>query len=136
MLRHIVRRILLLVVTMLVTSIIIFALTQLLPGDIARLLLGREASEEALENFREQFGLNDPLPQQYFDWLTGFVSGDWGTSFSSGNPAVRPLVTERLGNSFRLMLMTLVISIPLSILLGIWAALRENTWVDSSISVV
>lgn len=136
MLRYIVRRVLLLVVTMFITSIIIFALTQLLPGDIARLLLGREASEQALENFREQFGLNAPLPQQYANWLTGFVSGDWGRSFSSGNPAVRPLVLERLGNSLRLAALTLAISIPLSILLGVIAALRENTWVDSSISVV
>jgi peptide/nickel transport system permease protein len=136
MLRYIVRRILLLVVTMLLTSVIVFGLTQLLPGDIARLLLGREASEQALENFREQFGLNNPLPQQYIDWLTGFVTGDWGRSFSSGNPAVRPLVLERLGNSLRLTLMTLVISIPLSIVLGIIAALRENTWIDNSISVV
>lgn len=136
MLRYIVRRVLLLVVTMFITSIIIFALTQLLPGDIARLLLGREASKQALENFREQFGLNAPLPQQYANWLTGFVSGDWGRSFSSGNPAVRPLVLERLGNSLRLAALTLAISIPLSILLGVIAALRENTWVDSSISIV
>lgn len=136
MLRYIVRRIFLLFVTMLVTSIIVFALTQLLPGDIARLLLGREASEQALENFRDQFGLNDPLPEQYVNWLTGFVKGDWGRSFSSGNSAVRPLVLERLGNSLRLMVMTIVISIPLSIVLGILAALRENTWIDSSISLV
>jgi peptide/nickel transport system permease protein len=136
MLQYIVRRILLLFVTMLLTSIIVFVLTQFIPGDIARLLLGREASEQALDNFREQFGLNDPLPQQYTNWLTGFVIGDWGTSFSSGNPTVRPLVLERLGNSLRLTLMTLVISIPLSIVLGIIAALRENTWVDSSISLV
>lgn len=125
-----------LVVTLLVTSILIFALTQLLPGDIARLLLGREASAEAVENFREQFGLNDPVPEQYMRWLSGFVTGDWGRSFSSGNAAVRPLVLERLGNSVRLMLMTVVISIPLSIVLGVIAALRENTWVDSTISVV
>ncbi len=136
MLQYIVRRILLLFVTMLLTSIIVFALTQFIPGDIARLLLGREASEQALENFRDQFGLNDPLPQQYINWLTGFVTGDWGTSFSSGNPAVRPLVLERLGNSLRLTLMTLIISIPLSIVLGIIAALRENTWVDSAISLI
>lgn len=136
MLRYIVRRILLLFVTMILTSIIVFALTQFIPGDIARLLLGREASEQALENFREQFGLNDPLPQQYTNWLTGFIKGDWGRSFSSGNPPVRPLVLERLGNSLRLMLMTVAISIPLSIVLGILAALRENTWVDSSISVI
>lgn len=136
MLRFLVRRILLLVVTMLITSVIIFALTQLLPGDIARLILGRDAGEAALEALREEFGLNDPIPLQYVKWLTGFVTGDWGRSFSSGNPTVRPLVLARLANSTRLMLMTLALSIPLSIILGVVAALRENTWVDSSISVV
>ncbi len=136
MLQFLVRRSLLLVVTLLITSIIIFALTQLLPGDIAKLILGREASEIALEQLREEFGLNDPVPQQYARWLGGFVTGDWGRSFSSGNPAVRPLVMERLGNSLRLMLMTLVIAIPLSIFLGVVAALRENTIIDGAISVL
>jgi len=136
MLRFLVRRTLLLVVTMLITSAVIFALTQLLPGDIARLILGRDAGEAALEALREEVGLNDPVPVQYVNWLTGFVTGDWGRSFSSGNPPVRPLVLARLGNSLRLMLMTLGISIPLSIILGVIAALRENTWIDSSISVV
>ena len=136
MLRFLIRRILLLVVTMFITSIIIFALTQLLPGDIARLILGRDAGEAALEALREEFNLNDPVPVQYINWLTGFVTGDWGRSFSSGNPPVRPLVLARLANSVRLMLMTMAISIPLSIILGVIAALRENTWVDSGISVV
>lgn len=136
MLRYTIRRFLLLIVTMLVTSLIIFTLTQLLPGDTARLILGREASEQAIERLREEFGLNDPVPQQYINWLTNFVTGDWGRSFTSGSPEVRPLVTERLGNTLRLALMTLIISVPLSILLGVIAALRENSWIDSIISVM
>lgn len=136
MLRFLIRRIALLLVTMLITSIIVFALTQLLPGDIARLILGRDAGEAALENLREEFGLNDPVPVQYVNWLTGFVTGDWGRSFSSGNPPVRPLVLARLANSMRLMAMTLALSIPLSIVLGVIAALRENSWIDNSISVL
>lgn len=136
MLRYLIRRVFLLLVTMLVTSLLIFILTQLLPGDTARLILGREASEQAIANLREEFGLNDPVPQQYINWLGRFVRGDWGRSFSSDNQAVLPLVLERLGNTLRLGLMTLIISIPLSILLGIIAALRENTWIDSSISVL
>ncbi|MBZ0293638.1 MAG: ABC transporter permease [Anaerolineae bacterium] len=136
MLRYLIRRLFLLVITMLVTSLLIFALTQLLPGDTARLILGREASEQAIANLREEFGLNDPIPQQYVNWLSRFVQGDWGRSFSSDNQEVLPLVGERLGNTLRLGLMTLVLSIPLSILLGIIAALRENTWIDSSISVL
>lgn len=136
MTRYIARRLLLVVVTLLVSSVVVFGLTQLLPGDIARLILGREASEQALEQLRETFGLNDPVPQQYVRWLTGFVRGDWGRSFSSGNPPVLPLVVERLGNSTRLMVLTLAISVPLSIALGVLAALRENSWIDSAISVL
>ncbi len=136
MFRYIVRRLLLLVVTLFITSIIIFALTQLLPGDVAKLILGRDASEEAAARFRENFGLNEPIIQQYINWLTGFITGDWGRSFSAGNPLVRPLVLTRLSNSLILAGFTLLVSIPISVLLGIVAALRENTWVDSVISVV
>lgn len=135
MLRYILRRVILLGLTMLITSVIIFGLTQLLPGDIARLQLGRDASEAQLTAFREQYNLNASVPEQYVTWLGGFLTGDWGRSFSSGSPAVRPLVFDRLENSLRLGLLTLILSVPLSIALGVLAALRENTWVDSLISV-
>ncbi|MBK8135786.1 MAG: ABC transporter permease [Chloroflexi bacterium] len=136
MTRFLVRRLALLALTMVITSAIIFALTQVLPGDIARLQLGREASDVALEQFRERYGLNDPLPVQYVRWLGGFVTGDWGVSYSSGSPAVRPLVLDRLGNTLRLAALTLLISVPLSITLGVLAALRENSWLDNVISLV
>ncbi len=136
MTRYIIRRLLLVVATMVATSVIVFGLTLLIPGDIARINLGRDAGEAALERERERLGLNDPIPVQYVNWLTGFVTGDWGISYNRGNPPVRPIVTERLGNTLRLGLMTLVISIPISIGLGVIAALRENSWVDSAVSVV
>jgi peptide/nickel transport system permease protein len=123
------------VLTLLVSSLIIFALTQLLPGDVARLILGRDARPEALEALRSELGLNDPAPVQYGRWLGGFIMGDWGTSFSSGNPEIRPLVVERMGNSLRLALMTLLVSVPLSILLGVLAGLRENSLLDTVISL-
>jgi peptide/nickel transport system permease protein len=136
MIRYILRRSLFLVITLLITSAIIFALTQLLPGDVAQIILGREASDEQLAQFRAQYGLDQPPTQQYVNWLTGFVKGDWGRSFTGGGQPVRPLVETRLGNSMRLALMTLLISVPLSVLLGVIAALRENTWIDSLISLV
>jgi peptide/nickel transport system permease protein len=136
MLRYLVRRFFLLLITLLLTSVAIFGLTQLLPGDVARLILGRDARPEALAALREELGLNEPVPTQYANWLTGFVVGDWGRSFSGGNAPIRPLVTDRLGNSMRLALLTLVISIPLSILLGIVAGLNEGKWIDSLISVL
>ncbi len=135
MTRYLLRRTLLLALTMLITSLIIFSLTQLLPGDIARLQLGRDASEVELQAFRDVRGLNDPIPVQYAAWLGGFLTGDWGTSFGRGSPPVQPLVLERLGNSARLGLLTLVISVPVAILLGVAAALRENSWVDGLISL-
>ena len=136
MVRYLARRALLLSVTLLITSAIIFALTQLLPGDVARLILGREASETVLANFRQEFGLDQPAPQQYANWLMGFLAGDWGRSFTGTKVPVRPLVVDRLGNSMRLAVMTLAISVPLSVGLGIIAALRENTWIDTAISLL
>lgn len=136
MVRYIIRRLLLLGVTLLITSAIIFALTQLLPGDVARLILGRDASPEAIARFNANFGLDRPVIQQYFDWLGGFITGDWGRSYSGGNPQVRPLVSDRLSNSLILAGFTLLVSIPFSVLIGILAALRENTWVDSAVSVL
>ncbi len=133
MTRYLVRRVLLLIVTLLVTSVIIFGLTQLLPGDVARLILGREARPEALEALREQLGLNLPPAQQYLNWLGRFIAGDWGTSFTSGSAPIRPLVMARLGDSLKLALMTLVLAVPLSIVLGVIAGLRENTPVDAGI---
>lgn len=135
MIAFLTRRILLLVLTMLFTSVLIFALTQILPGDIARLQLGREASEVSIAAFRERYGLDDPLPMQYLNWLGGFISGDWGVSYSAGNPAVRPLVTDRLGNTLRLALYTFIISVPLSVILGVLSALREGSWLDNLISL-
>jgi len=136
MIAFLIRRVVLLIVTMLFTSMLIFALTQILPGDIARLQLGREASQVSIDAFRERNGLNDPVPVQYVHWLGGFLSGDWGKSYSAGNPAVRSLVTDRLGNTLRLAIYTLVLSVPLSVVLGVISALREGSWLDNLISLV
>ena len=135
MVRYILRRTLLLILTLFITSAIVFGLTQLLPGDVARLVMGREASDTAIAEFNDRYGLNDPVPVQYANWLTGFVTGDWGVSYARGNPAVRPLVMDRLENTVHLGAMILLMSVPLSIFLGVIAALRENTWIDSIISL-
>ena len=136
MTRYLIQRLLLLVATLILTSFIIFALTNLLPGDIARLVLGRDASPTAVANFEQQFGLDQAPMRQYVDWLGGFITADWGRSFTAGNPPVRDLVLTRLGNSLRLAGLTLLIVIPLSLILGVLAALREGSWLDSSISIV
>lgn len=131
---YVLRRLGLLLLTLLLASIIIFTITQWLPGDVARVLLGREAGEEALAELRQELGLNEPLPVQYFNFLMGFLSGDWGKSFSTGG-AIRPLVRVRLTNSLILAGVTLVIAVPLAVGLGILAGLNNNTWIDNIISI-
>jgi peptide/nickel transport system permease protein len=134
MARYVSRRFGFLLLTLLVTSIIIFAITQFLPGDVCRTILGREAGENALENCREELGLNDPVPVQYVNWLANFVQGDWGESFSTQSE-IRPLVMQRLRNSLRLAAVALLIAVPLAVALGVWAGLNEDKAVDNVISV-
>jgi peptide/nickel transport system permease protein len=134
MVLYVIRRLGFLVLTLLVTSIIVFLVTRWLPGDVARVILGREAGEAALETLREELGLNDPLYVQYGRWLMDFVAGDWGTSFSTRSE-IRPLVMGRVQNSLRLALITLVISVPLAVVLGVVAGLNEDTLIDSVISI-
>jgi len=119
---------------MVFTSLLIFLITQALPGDVARILLGREASQQALDQLRSQLGLDRPLPAQYLNWLWDFVRGDWGTSFSTGQ-SVRALVLARLWNSLELAGLTLVIAVPTAVTLGVVAALYEESWIDTLISL-
>ena len=134
MISYISRRLGFLVLTLLLTSILIFVITQFLPGDVCRIKMGREAAESALENCREESGLNDPAPVQYVRWLTSFIQGDWGESFS-GQAEIRPLVMERLRNSMRLGAVTLLFAVPLAIGLGVIAGLNRDKLVDNTISI-
>jgi peptide/nickel transport system permease protein len=131
---YLVRRLLFLLLTLLLTSLIIFAVTQLLPGDVCRVILGREVGEGALAACRERLGLDDPVTAQYLRWLANFVQGDWGESFSTRS-LIQPLVLERLRNSLRLALVTMSIAVPLAIFLGVVAGLNAGRPVDSVISV-
>jgi peptide/nickel transport system permease protein len=135
MIRFLARRLGFLLLTVLLTSLIVFLVTQWLPGDVCRVILGREAGEGALETCRRELGLDRPLPLQYLDWLQDFIAGDWGTSFSTRS-AILPVVMERLGNTLRLALVTLSISIPLAVSLGVIAGLNENRWVDGLVNLL
>jgi peptide/nickel transport system permease protein len=134
MTRYLLRRFGFLLLTVLLTSLIVFLITQWLPGDVCRVILGREAGESALETCRRDLGLDRPLPVQYLSWLKDFLGRDWGTSFSTRS-AILPVVMERLGNSLRLALVTLVISVPLAVSLGVVAGLNENKWVDGLVNL-
>ncbi|HSF81307.1 MAG TPA: ABC transporter permease [Anaerolineales bacterium] len=134
MLRYILRRLGFLLLTILLTSIIIFAITQWLPGDVCRIILGREAGGNALESCRQDLGLDAPLPLQYLRWLGNFIRGEWGQSYST-RTAIFPVVIQRLQNSLRLAALTMLIAIPLAVGLGVIAAMKEGKLVDHLISV-
>jgi peptide/nickel transport system permease protein len=134
MLSYLLRRLGFLALTLLLTSLIIFVITQLLPGDVCRVILGREVGEAALETCRQNLGLNQPAAVRYFSWLADFFRGDWGQSYSTRS-AIAPLVVERLRNSMMLSGLTLVVAVPLATALGVVAALYEGRWVDNAISV-
>ncbi len=132
--RYILRRIGFLTLTVLLTSLLIFLVTQWLPGDVCRIMLGREAGQGAIDTCRQELGLNQPLPVQYLTWLGDFLTGDWGTSYATGEP-IFPLVMDRLGNSLMLAIVTLVIAVPLAVFLGVIAGLNENKPIDSAVNV-
>ncbi len=131
---YILRRLFFLAVTLLITSLLIFIITQLLPGDVCRVILGREVGEGALESCRIELGLDKPAAIRYVDWLSGFLRGDWGNSYST-DAEIRPLVMERLGNSLMLAGFTMALGVPLAVGLGVVAALNEGRTLDNVISV-
>jgi peptide/nickel transport system permease protein len=132
--RFLLRRIALLALTVLLTSLLVFLVTQWLPGDVCRIILGREAGPGAIDNCRQELGLNQPLPVQYLNWLGEFLRGDWGISYSTNLP-IFPMVMDRLQNSLLLALVTLIISVPLAVTLGVIAGLNANKPIDNTISV-
>ena len=134
MLRLVGRRLLFVVLILVVSSLLVFTATQILPGDVAQMILGRFATSQALENLREELGLNRPAAIQYLSWLGRFLRGDWGVSLAVDSP-VFPLVMRRLRNSGMLALTAFLLYVPLGILLGLAAALRRNRLTDQIISV-
>lgn len=135
LLRFLARRLGLLVVSLLGVSIITFGLVNVLPGDVARLILGTQATEAQLEALRQQLGLNRPLWVRYLDWLAGAVQGDFGNSLRFDDP-VSKLISNRLPASAFLAFLALGISIVIAIPLGVVAATNRNSWKDLGTSVL
>lgn len=121
-------------VTLVLVSVVVFTMTQVLPGDVATMILGQQATPEDLATLRQRLGLNRPAYVQYGDWLSGMVRGDWGESLRMDLP-VRGLVLGRLGASLRLALFTFVLAIPLAVGLGIVAGVCAGRAVDHLISI-
>ena len=116
-------------------SILIFAGTQILPGDVAQSILGQSATPEALANLRAELGLNEPALSRYFAWLGGALTGDLGTALTSGQDIADQLWT-RMGNTLFLAFWAALVSVPLAIFLGLLAVRYRDKWPDKLISAV
>ncbi len=114
-------------------SILIFAGTSILPGDVAQSILGQSATPQALANLREQLGMNEPALTRYFSWLGGFLQGDLGTALTNGRDIAESL-GGRLKNTLFLAFWAAVISVPLAIFLGLLAVRYKDRWPDKLIS--
>ncbi|MGJ8583688.1 MAG: ABC transporter permease [Marinosulfonomonas sp.] len=114
-------------------SVLIFVGTEILPGDVAQSVLGQSATPEALANLREEMGLNEPALGRYFGWLGGVLTGDLGTSLTSGQ-GITEQISGRLGNTMFLAFWAAVVAVPLAILLGLVAVRYRNRWPDKLIS--
>jgi peptide/nickel transport system permease protein len=114
-------------------SVLVFASTQVLPGDAAEAILGRSATPEQKAILRDELGLNDPLLTQYWRWASGVLQGDLGTSVASRAP-VTDFISGRLRNSLILATSALVVLIPVAIAFGIWAGIRRGRAADHLIS--
>ena len=120
-------------VTLFIVSAMVFAGTELLPGDVAEAILGQQATPEAVAAIRQELELDRPALVRYWDWLTGCLSGDLGRSLANGRE-VAELISGRLERSFTLALIAALIAIPLAVGLGLLAALYEDRLTDKSIS--
>lgn len=112
-------------VTYVVATIAVFLFMRAIPGDPAQVALGMNATPEALEQLREEFGTNRPLVVQYLDWAGGLLRGDFGTSYVTRTD-ISPLVNDRLQVSLILVITAMVVALAIAIPLGTWAAVKHR----------
>lgn len=120
--------------TLWLVSVLIFAGTEILPGDVAQTILGRTATPDSLTALRDQLALDDPAIQRYGNWLKGILTGDLGVSLSSGT-SIADIVSDRFTNTLLLASLTALFGIPVGFALGMLAAVYANTRIDRFITV-
>lgn len=115
--------------TAFVISVLVFAATQALPSDPARVILGPDATEASIATLQRQLGLDKPIPEQYLAWAGHALRGDFGTSLDSNQPAGQ-IVGDRFGNSAALMILVLLTAVPLAFFGGVALAVRRDSRID------
>lgn len=130
--KYIGKKLITMTATILIVSFLVFLAFSVIPGDPALSKLGTQATPEALENLREEMGLNRPLMVRYGSWVTGFIRGDMGESYSY-NMSVRSMIGEKIPITLVLTLMSFALMVVLSIPLGIYSAKHKDSLPDRCI---
>ncbi|MEI4487840.1 ABC transporter permease [Frigidibacter sp. MR17.14] len=133
--RLLAQRIALGLVLLFAASILIFAGTQILPGDVAQSILGQSATPQALANLRAQLGLDQPAMTRYLAWAGGVLHGDLGKALTNGQD-IATAMSQRLGNTLFLAGAAAVIAVPLALILGLVSVRYRGRWPDRVISAV
>jgi len=137
MAKYIVKRLLLMIPTLLGVAVLIFFLMRVVPGDIVEMRFAGEsafAQKENLDKERARLGLDRPLWEQFLTWMLGIVRLDFGTSMWTGSPIIEE-IKLRAALSFQLAVMATIIAVVLAIPLGVVAALKQDTWVDYGVRI-
>ncbi|MBB3609253.1 ABC transporter permease [Rhizobium sp. BK602] len=128
-------RVIVALITLLIVSFTVFAATEMLPGDVAQILLGQAATPEAVAGLRAAMHLNDPAILRFLRWLAGLATGDLGISYANNMP-IAELIGSRLGNSLKLAAATTLFSVPIALTLGITAAMLRGSLYDRIVTVI
>ena len=135
MLRFLFRRLILILITLFVISIAIFGVTEILPGDVAKVMMGQHATPEGLAAIRRELGLNRPAEVRYLSWIGGVLQGDFGRSYVEKVP-ITTIIGHRLGNSILLAVFALLVAVPSAVLAGLWAGIQPDRLPDRVISLI
>ena len=134
LLRVVAQRFALGLLTLFIVSLVIASIVELLPGDITQAILGQTATPETVEAFRRELGIDRPVHERYIEWLSGMVTGDMGKSLANKRE-ISELVGTRLSNTLFLGGFAAAIAVPLSLILGLLAALYRNSIFDRGINL-
>lgn len=130
MINYIIKRLLALIPILIGVAVIVFLIVHLIPGDPAQTMLGERASDEALAKLREDMGLNDPLPVQFWRYIKDLLQGNMGRSIMSNNPVSEELA-QRFPATLELSFFAIFFAVSLGIPAGIFASINQNSWFDN-----
>lgn len=130
---YVLNRLLSVILTLFLITLVTFGVTNILPGDVAMMIMGTQSNPEAMAGLRASLGLDDPLIVQYGRWVVGMLSGDWGDSLIFRQP-IAVLLGEKIAASAIIVVMSMTIALSLAVPLGVWAAVHRDKWQDTASS--